>query len=123
MEWAGGLERLLKVFRACTTPARLRSGHLGGIVAIAEVDGGLDFPAEVGLDHLLASGILGGNIQELLCCAWGLAIERLVGRATDEDVDHISICDVGELVALLGEALDVLPEGLVGPSPVVAEVP
>ena len=85
--------------------------------------GSLGLAAEVGLDCLLAGGILGADVQEFLCCAWGLAIERLVGRATDEDVDHISICDVGELVALLGEALDVLPEGLVGPSPVVAEVP
>jgi hypothetical protein len=31
--------------------------------------------------------------------------------------------DAGELVALLEETLDVLPEGLIGPLPVVAEVP
>ena len=48
--------------------------------------------------------------------------EHLVGRATDEGVDHVSINDVGELIALLGEALNVLPKGLVGPLPVVAEI-
>ena len=49
--------------------------------------------------------------------------ERFAGRAADEGIDHVSIGDVGELVALLGEVLDVLLEGLVGPLPVVAEVP
>ena len=49
--------------------------------------------------------------------------ERLVGHATDEGVDHIGIGDVGELVALLGEALDVLSESPIGPLCVVAEVP
>jgi hypothetical protein len=49
--------------------------------------------------------------------------ERLTGHATDEGIDHVSVGDVGELVALLGEALDVLLEGLVGPLPTVAKVP
>ena len=49
--------------------------------------------------------------------------ERLTGRAVDEGVDDINVSDVGELIALLGEMLDVLPEGLVGPLLVVAEVP
>jgi hypothetical protein len=49
--------------------------------------------------------------------------EGLVGCATDEGIDHVSIGDVGELVALLGEALDVLSKGLVGPLLVVAKVP
>ena len=49
--------------------------------------------------------------------------ERLTGCATDEGVDHVGVSDVGELVALLGEALDILPEGLVGPLPTVVEVP
>ena len=30
MEWAGGLERLLEVFRSCSVPARLRSGNAVG---------------------------------------------------------------------------------------------
>ena len=50
---------------------------------------------------------------------WSLKAEhvdkRLAGHAADEGVDHVSVSDVGELIALLGEALDVLPEGLVSP--------
>ena len=49
--------------------------------------------------------------------------ERLAGHAVDEGVDHVGIDDVGELIALLGEILDVLPEGLIGPLPIIAEVP
>jgi hypothetical protein len=49
--------------------------------------------------------------------------ERLIGHATDEGVDDISIDDVGGLIALLGEMLDVLLEGLVRPLPIVAKVP
>ena len=57
---------------------------------------------------------------------WGLTAkrvdERLAGRATDEGIDHVGIGDVWELIALLGEALNVLLEGLVGPLPVVVEI-
>ena len=49
--------------------------------------------------------------------------ERLVGHATDQYIDDVSVGDVGELIVLLGETLDVLLEGLVGPLPVAAEVP
>jgi hypothetical protein len=44
--------------------------------------------------------------------------ERLTSRATDEGID-----DVGELIALLGEMLDVLPKGLIGPLLVIVEIP
>jgi len=57
---------------------------------------------------------------------WGLTAkrvdERLAGRATDEGIDHVGIGDVWELIALLGEALNVLLEGLVDPLPTVTEV-
>ena len=49
--------------------------------------------------------------------------ERLAGCATYEGIDDVGVGDVGELIALLGEMLDVLLEGLVGPLPVVVEVP
>ena len=49
--------------------------------------------------------------------------ERLVGHATDEGVDDVSISDVGELIVLLREMLDVLLEGLVSPLPTVVKVP
>ena len=58
---------------------------------------------------------------------WGLTAKRvdkcLAGHAVDEGIDDVGIGDVGELIALLGETLDVLSKGLVGPLPVVAEVP
>ena len=88
--------------------------------------GGLGFPAEVGLDGLLAGGILGGDVQELLRCARCLTAkhveERLVGHATDEGIDHVGVGDVWEHIALIGEELNVIPEGLVGPLPIVAEI-
>ena len=34
--------------------------------------------------------------------------ERLTGRATEEGVDDVGVCDVGELIVLLGEMLDIL---------------
>ena len=95
VEWARGLEHLLEVFWTCNAPSRLRSsgmvnrgnhllpvelsvlvppiaallgqGRIIGVVTTTEVAGGLGFPAEVVLDSLLTGGILGGDIQELLC--------------------------------------------------------
>ena len=49
--------------------------------------------------------------------------EHLTGHAADEGVDHVGIGDVGELIVLLGEVMDLLPESLIGPLPIVAEVP
>ena len=48
--------------------------------------------------------------------------ERFVGHAADEGVDHIGVGEVWELIALLGEALNVLPKGLIGPLPIVAKI-
>jgi hypothetical protein len=49
--------------------------------------------------------------------------KRLAGHVVDEGIDHIGVSDVRELIALLGEALNVLLEGLVGPLPTVVEIP
>ena len=49
--------------------------------------------------------------------------KSLAGCAVDEGVDHVGVGDVGELIALLREVLDVLPKGLIGPLPTVVEVP
>jgi hypothetical protein len=142
VERARGLEHLLKVFWACSVPAGLRScsavdhgdhflpmailllvppvavllglGKIISAIATTEVASGLAFPIEVGLDGLLASGILGGDVKHEDKC--------LVGRAADEGMDRVSIDDVWELIAPLGEALNVLLEGLVGLLPVVVEV-
>ena len=49
--------------------------------------------------------------------------QRLVGRPEQEGSYHVSVGDVRELVALLGEALDVPVEGFIGLLAVVLEVP
>jgi hypothetical protein len=49
--------------------------------------------------------------------------ERLTGHAADEGIDHVGVDDVGELIVLLGEALNVLLEGLLRPLPTAMEVP
>ena len=89
--------------------------------------GGHGLATKFVLDGLLASGILGGDVQELPYHAWGLTFEcmdeGLSSHNTDEGIDQVSIGDVGKLNVLLGEALDVLPKGLVSPLPIVAEVP
>jgi hypothetical protein len=103
----------------------MKQGHRP--IPTTKVAGGFGLVTEVGLDGLLASGILGGDIQELTRHAWGLVTERkdecLTSRATDEGIDHVGVGDVGELIALLGETLDVHSKGLIGTLPTVAEVP
>jgi hypothetical protein len=49
--------------------------------------------------------------------------ECLVVHAANEGVDHVGVDDVGELIMLLGEALNVLLEGLLKPLPAAMEVP
>jgi hypothetical protein len=44
------------------------------------------------------------------------------GHAIDEGIDHVGVGDVWELIALLGEALNVLLEGIVGLLPIVVEI-
>jgi len=77
----------------------------------------LAFDAKLGQDSLLPYGILGGNIQKLPCCLWGLAFERvdehLASSAAGEGVDDIGVLDIGMLIFLLGEVLNVLSEGLI----------
>jgi hypothetical protein len=48
--------------------------------------------------------------------------KHLAGHATDEGVDYVGVSAVGEPIALLREALNVLSEGLVGPLPTVVVV-
>jgi hypothetical protein len=103
-----------------------RSGFVV-VVSTTEVAGGLGFATKVSLDSLLTGGILGGDFHDLPRCAQGITTERvdesLACHAADEGVDHVDVGDVGELVALLGEALDVLPESFAGPLPIITEVP
>jgi hypothetical protein len=120
MEGAGGLQCLLKVLQACGTPTSLRFGgavshghHLLPAVLLVLV---LLVVALLGRGGIIASvtttKVVGG-----LRRAWGLMTERvderLAGRATNEGVDYVSVGDVGDLIVLLGEALNVLLEGQV----------
>jgi hypothetical protein len=45
--------------------------------------------------------------------------EHLAHRATGEGIDHIGVDDVGKLIALLREALNVLLEGLISSLPTI----
>jgi hypothetical protein len=47
----------------------------------------------------------------------------LTSRAAGEGIDDIGVTDIEELVLLLGEVLDVLAEGLIGPLPAIVLVP
>ena len=49
--------------------------------------------------------------------------KHLTGHAADEDVDHVEVGEVWELIALLGEVLNVLLEGLVGSLLAGLEIP
>jgi hypothetical protein len=106
--------------------ASLGRGRIIGTVTTTEVACGLGFPTKVDLDGLLTSGVQGGDVQELPHRAQGLTAERmdehLAGRAADEGVDHVSIGDVWELIAFLGEALNVLSKGFVGTLLAVVEI-
>jgi hypothetical protein len=58
-------------------------------------------------------------------CAWsrGRAQDKcLARRVADEGIDRVSVGDIGELIVLLGEALNILLEGLISPLPTVAKV-
>ena len=48
--------------------------------------------------------------------------QRFIGHAIDEGIDCLGVGDVGKLIVLLGEVLNVLLEGLIGPLPTVAKI-
>jgi hypothetical protein len=49
--------------------------------------------------------------------------ERLIGGAIGEGIDDVCVRDIGEFVALLGEALNVLLEGLARPLLAITQIP
>jgi hypothetical protein len=55
----------------------------------------------------------GRNVKKLLCRSRALPSqlvqEGFVGGPRDESVDNIGVCNVGQLVALLLKASDVVP--------------
>jgi hypothetical protein len=68
-----------------------------------------------------------GDVKELLGGPWVLAPQlvdqRLTGGPRQEGPDHISVDDVGQLIAPPGEAIDVLMESFTWLLPTVLEVP
>ena len=73
---------------------------------------------ENGTNRLLASGVVGGGVEQLVGVG-GSASRKLVHqvpthRTLEESVDDLDVGDVGELGALLGEAPHVVAQGLVG---------
>jgi hypothetical protein len=63
-------------------------------------------------DHLLTRGMPGGNVEQLLRGLW-LIVTKLVHQALGahagpECQDDVSVADLGELVALLGETPNVM---------------
>ena len=69
----------------------------------------------------------GGDVQELFGSLRALVSQlmnqRLIGSLGQEGSYNVSVGDVRELVALLGEALDVPTEGFIGLLAAVLEVP
>jgi hypothetical protein len=71
---------------------------------------------ENGPDCLLTGGVLGGNVQQLLCGLQLIMAEFMCeGSATTVGPEHrdgVSIANLEEFVALPGEPPNVIPEGL-----------
>lgn len=85
------------------------------------------FLAKVGSDNFLARGMAGHDVKQLprraRLVAPKLMYERLVGYSRYEGVDHIGDLHIGKVVALLGEAANVLVESFTRFLPNVAKLP
>ena len=84
-------------------------------------------PLEDSPDRLLAGGVVGGDVQELVRGARLLATQFVdqgfAVHPAEERTDDVGIDDARQRVALLGEASDVVAQGLAGLLLVVLEVP
>jgi hypothetical protein len=80
-----------------------------------------------GPDRLLAGGMVGGDLQELVRGARLLAPQfvdqGLAVRPTEERTDDVGVDDARQRVALLGEASDIVAQGLSGLLLAALEVP
>ena len=78
-------------------------------------------------DHLLARGMAGGDVEELLGGSWALASQLmnwgLAGGPGQEGSYNIGVGDIGQLLALSGETPDVLTKSFPGLLSVVFEIP
>jgi hypothetical protein len=76
------------------------AGYVGFIIDFSAMEGRrLAFATKVGLDNLLPHGLLGCDVQQLLCHSRVLMPERMDGHlacgATSEVIDDIGISDIG----------------------------
>jgi hypothetical protein len=73
---------------------------------------------EDGSNRLFTRGMAGGDVKELLggprTLATQLVDQGLIGGARQEGPNDVGIGDVRQLIALLGEALDVLAKSFSG---------
>jgi hypothetical protein len=69
-------------------------------------------------DHFLARGMPGGDVEEFFCGLWLVKAELVykgsIVCAGLEHRDDIGIADLGEFMTFLGDAPDVIPQGLLG---------
>ena len=85
------------------------------------------FVVEDGTNSLLAGGVVGGSVEQLIGVD-GSASRKLMHqvsarRTLEESVDDLDVGDARELGALLGEASHVVAQGFVGLLPTPSEIP
>ena len=102
----------------------LLAGMAGGVLILLH----LAFEAvEDRSDRLLAQGMVGGDVKELLGGSWALTSQLvnqgLIGGPRQESSYNVSIGDVRQLVALPEEATNVSTEGFSGLLLAVFEIP
>ena len=95
------------------SPVSARGG-LVGVVSLRFCCGLV--PHKDGSNRLLARGVVGGDVQELLGGSLALATQLvnqgLACSPRQERPDDVGTGDVGDGIALFAEASNVLPEGL-----------
>src|SRR6185437_9516178 len=73
---------------------------------------------EDGTNSLLAGGVVGGSVEQLIGVDGSTSCELMhqvpARRSFEESVDDLDVGDAGELGALLGEASHVVTQGLAG---------
>jgi hypothetical protein len=82
---------------------------------------------ENGPGHLLARGMPGGNVKQLLRGLWLITTELmhqgLAIHAEPECRDDVGVTDFGELMALVGKLQNVISQGLPGHTYVPSKLP
>jgi hypothetical protein len=120
----GGIAFRLRLLLALLLRAAL-GGRLGDVFRLAPLR--LLVLPEDGFDRLLTRGELGGNVHQLArpggSLATQLAHQVAASGAGEKRADDIRVGDVGQLVALLQESPDVVPEGFSRLLGVASEIP